>query len=106
MAGSTTSLTVLRNQVYATEIGLWQDTVLKSPDKARVHNNLGHAYLLAQHYDEARNESITTNNVGHATLPPQGGGRWVPNGCAVTHSLCPTYEKRLYNFGSGSSGLG
>jgi len=53
---SCTSLTVLRNQVYASEIRLWQDTVLKSPVKARVHNNLGHAYLLEHRLDEARNE--------------------------------------------------
>ena len=25
---------------------------------------------------------------GTPTFSPQGGGRWVPNGCAVTHSLC------------------
>jgi tetratricopeptide (TPR) repeat protein len=53
------SLTVLRNQVYADEISLWQDTAMKSPDKARVHNNLGHAYLLAQRHDEARREFST-----------------------------------------------
>jgi hypothetical protein len=53
---SLASLTVLRNQVYASEISLWQDTVMKSPAKARTHNNLGHAYLLAQRYDEARSE--------------------------------------------------
>ena len=53
------SLTVLRNQVYASEIGLWQDTAMKSPDKARVHNNLGHAYLLAHRPDEARREFTT-----------------------------------------------
>ena len=50
------SLTVLRNQVYANEIGLCEDTVTKSPNKARVHNNLGHAYLLAHRNDEARRE--------------------------------------------------
>jgi protein O-mannosyl-transferase len=50
------SLTVLRNQVYANEISLWEDTVAKSPNKARVHNNLGHAYLLARRNDEARRE--------------------------------------------------
>ena len=49
-------LTVARNQVYANEISLWQDTVAKSPHKARVHNNLGYAYLLAQRREEARRE--------------------------------------------------
>ncbi|OIQ98929.1 tetratricopeptide repeat protein [mine drainage metagenome] len=53
---SLVSLTVLRNQVYANEISLWEDTVTKSPDKARVHNNLGHSYLLSNRNDEARRE--------------------------------------------------
>jgi Flp pilus assembly protein TadD len=53
------SLTIMRNQAYANEISLWEDTVRKSPDKARVHNNLGHAYLLAQRYGEARREFAT-----------------------------------------------
>ena len=51
-------LTLLRNQVYRDEISLWQDTALKSPNKARVHNNLGHAYLLAHQHDSARSEFI------------------------------------------------
>ena len=50
------TLTVLRNQVYVSEIALWQDTAEKSPHKARVHNNLGYAYQLAQRDDEARRE--------------------------------------------------
>ena len=50
------SLTVLRNQVYRNEIMLWEDTAMKSPHKARVHNNLGYAYLLAHRYGEARQE--------------------------------------------------
>ncbi len=53
------SLTVLRNQVYLTEIALWEDTALKSPHKARVHNNLGYAYLLAHRNTEARREFNT-----------------------------------------------
>jgi tetratricopeptide (TPR) repeat protein len=52
-------LTALRNEVYASEVRLWQDTVVKSPGKARVHNNLGHAYLLAQRREEARHEFLT-----------------------------------------------
>ena len=53
------TLTILRNQDYASEIHLWEDTVMKSPDKARVHNNLGYAYLLAHRNDEARREFTT-----------------------------------------------
>lgn len=54
-----TSLTVLRNMDYISEIALWEDTVMKSPNKARVHNNLGYAYLLAHRNIEARREFIT-----------------------------------------------
>jgi hypothetical protein len=53
------TLTILRNQDYASEIRLWEDTVIKSPDKARVHNNLGYAYMLAHRNDEARREFTT-----------------------------------------------
>lgn len=48
--------TVLRNQVYANEITLWEDTVKQSPHKARVHNNLGYAYMLARRNEDARRE--------------------------------------------------
>jgi hypothetical protein len=54
------SLTLLRNQTYQTEVSLWEDTVKKSPNKARVHNNLGYAYLLAQRHAEARREFLIT----------------------------------------------
>jgi len=50
------ALTVSRNQAYQNEMSLWEDTVLKSPNKARAHNNLGYAYLLAQRKEEARRE--------------------------------------------------
>jgi len=53
------ALTILRNQDYASEIALWEKTVTQSPDKARVHNNLGYAYLNAHRHDEARREFIT-----------------------------------------------
>lgn len=51
-----TIFTVLRNQDYTSEIHLLEDTVMKSPDKARVHNNLGYAYLLAHRHQEALRE--------------------------------------------------
>lgn len=51
-----TALTVARNQDYTSEIALWEDTVSKSPHKARVHSNLGYAYLLAHRNEDARRE--------------------------------------------------
>lgn len=53
-AGILGAATVTRNRVYATEISLWEDTARKSPEKARVHNNLGYAYQLAGRYPDAR----------------------------------------------------
>jgi tetratricopeptide (TPR) repeat protein len=38
-------LTVRRGRVWASEISLWEDTVLHAPNKARVWFNLGGAYL-------------------------------------------------------------
>lgn len=49
-----TTLTVLRNLDYRSELALWQATVALSPDKARVHNNLGYAYELAGRHAAAR----------------------------------------------------
>ena len=40
-------LTVLRNRDYATEITLWEQTALVSPEKPRAFNNLGFAYSAA-----------------------------------------------------------
>ena len=41
------TLTVSRNAVYRSEVALWEDTVRKSPWKARGWNNLGYAYQQA-----------------------------------------------------------
>lgn len=49
-------LTITRNQVYQSEISLWEDTVAKSPGKARAHNNLGYAYVQAGRKSEAIRE--------------------------------------------------
>jgi hypothetical protein len=35
-----------------------------------------------------------------AFLSPQGEGRWVPNGCAVTHSLCPRGATAITSVGT------
>lgn len=46
--------TVQRNEVYASAISFWEDTLEKSPRKARVANNLGFAYQQAGRLAEAR----------------------------------------------------
>lgn len=58
LLGSCAVLTVLRNQDYRSEVALWQQTVRLSPDKSRVHNNLGYAYWLAERPVEARREFL------------------------------------------------
>ncbi len=49
-----TGATVQRNQDYESAIALWEDTLAKSPSKARVANNLGFAYQQAGRIAEAR----------------------------------------------------
>lgn len=47
------ALTVSRNTVYRSEVALWEDTVGKSPGKARPWNNLGYAYDQAGRFRDA-----------------------------------------------------
>jgi protein O-mannosyl-transferase len=50
-------LAAQRNQVYASELDLWSDTVAKVPNSARAHNNLGNVWLGTQgHFDDAVRE--------------------------------------------------
>ena len=48
--------TYQRNLVWKTPVTLWEDNAKKSPNKARVHGNLGKAYLDAKEYEKARRE--------------------------------------------------
>jgi hypothetical protein len=52
-------MTVQRNALYRDPVLLWSDTVRKSPNKARPHNNLGHAYALHDDWDRAIDEFRT-----------------------------------------------
>ena len=45
--------TYQRNLLYQDPLLLWSDTVAKSPNKARPHNNLGYAYALRDDWDRA-----------------------------------------------------
>lgn len=51
--------TYQRNRLYQERLLLWSDAVLKSPTKARPHNNLGHAYALQGDWDLAIDEFRT-----------------------------------------------
>lgn len=51
--------TVERNILYRDPVLLWSDSVEKSPQKARPHNNLGHGYLLRGDWDRAIDEFRT-----------------------------------------------
>lgn len=46
--------TVFRNDDYRSQVALWEATALQSPAKARVHNNLGYAYFVADNLAGAR----------------------------------------------------
>jgi tetratricopeptide (TPR) repeat protein len=47
--------TYARNDLWSDHIGMWEDTVKKSPRKARPHNNLGQAYF-AKGFNEKAEE--------------------------------------------------
>ena len=49
-------MTSERNLVYRDQVSFWSDAVRKSPNKARAHNNLGHAYALRGEWEEAIEE--------------------------------------------------
>ena len=46
--------TVQHNAIYGSAVAFWEDTLEKSPGKARVANNLGFAYQQAGRYAEAK----------------------------------------------------
>ena len=46
-------LTYQRNKVWRDEFALWNDTVGKSPHKARPYNNRGFSYLIHGNFDQA-----------------------------------------------------
>jgi tetratricopeptide (TPR) repeat protein len=60
-----------RNLVYRDQVSLWSDTVRKSPNKARPHNNLGHAYALQGEWDQAIEEFRTAVRLAPDYALPQ-----------------------------------
>lgn len=49
-------LTYQRNLVWQNPVSLWEDNVAKAPGRARIHGNLGKAYLDQGRYERAAEE--------------------------------------------------
>jgi Flp pilus assembly protein TadD len=58
VAGGLGVLTFRRNEVYRSQISLWQDTALKRPDSVRARYNLGVAFEEAGRRAEARDQFL------------------------------------------------
>ncbi len=97
-----------RNTVYQTTIGLWEDAVRKSPDKARPHYNLGRLYSDQKRSAEALREyqaaerldpldPVTHYNIGNTLLMLGRGPEAVPEYRAAL-TLQPNYPDALHNF--------
>ncbi|MBI3605003.1 MAG: tetratricopeptide repeat protein [Nitrospirae bacterium] len=54
LAGVLILMTHERNKVWKTSVSLWSDVALKSPNRSRVINNLGKAYLEEEKWDQAK----------------------------------------------------
>ena len=70
------SLTLNRGLDFRSEINLWLDTTLKSPQKALVHNNLAAAYLAEEKLDDAKRELKTTLGPSWARAPSRAAANW------------------------------
>ncbi|OIP34111.1 MAG: hypothetical protein AUK27_08410 [Deltaproteobacteria bacterium CG2_30_66_27] len=65
-------LTVSRNTAYRSEVALWEDTVGKSPGKARAWNNLGYAYDQAGRFKEAEAAYLRALRIDPGYSPARG----------------------------------
>lgn len=63
--------TAQRNRLYRSEVALWRDSVAKAPENARAHHNLGYAYELAGHPEDAVREYRAA-----IALEPDNGRYW------------------------------
>lgn len=57
--------TLSRNNDYRSEVAMWEDTIQKSPNKARCYNNLGYAYELEGRYGDAKTAYADAWNLDH-----------------------------------------
>lgn len=79
------SLTMMRNHDYRSEIALWQATAQQSPNKARVHNNLGYAYAEAGRTEEARTAYLCAQHLDPQDLKARNNLNKLPPPKTQTH---------------------
>ena len=73
--GINSVLTYQRNKIWMNELTLWNDTIRKSPYKARAYNNRGVIYKNLRNYMQAMadyNKAITLNPKDTDTLVNRG----------------------------------
>lgn len=58
-----TAATLVRGQLYASDVDLWADAAAKAPDTLRPHWNLAQAYLAAGRLDDARREFLQAGRI-------------------------------------------
>jgi tetratricopeptide (TPR) repeat protein len=98
-----------RNTVWSSDVAIWSDTVTKSPQKARPHNNLGNALkrrrdiagAIAQYRQALRinpNYTKAYNNLGNA-LAAQGEYGQAVEQFKHALQLNPTYAEAYNNIG-------
>lgn len=108
--------TVRRNAVWTDDLTLWEDTVRKSPRKARPVSNLGNAYQKMGMTDEAVKAYLkgielnpglqgTYNNLGNAY---KAQGRFVDamNAYIKAIDINPRFAEGYYNLGVVLNDLG
>ncbi len=98
-----------RNTVWSSDVAIWSDTVTKSPQKARPHNNLGNALkrrgdiagAIAQYKEALRinpNYAKAYNNLGNA-LAAQGEYGLAVEQLKHALQLNPAYAEAYNNIG-------
>ncbi|MBJ6801021.1 tetratricopeptide repeat protein [Geomonas propionica] len=65
-----TATTFVRNLVWGSELSLWGDTALKSPNKARPHYNLALALEKSGRLDESLQEALIATRLSPKEAPP------------------------------------